>query len=52
MYLGLGASDRQRLEKGLAAVVDEAGGSFPLTVYGVLITASAVVRRASRARAG
>ena len=52
MYLGLGASDRQRLEKGLAAVVDGAGGSFPLTIYGVLITARAVVRRASRARAG
>lgn len=41
MYLGLDASDRQRLEAGLTAVVDEAGGSFPLTMYGVLVTARA-----------
>ncbi len=39
MYLGLDASDRQRLERGLAAMVEEAGGSFPLTVYAVLVTA-------------
>jgi ubiquinone/menaquinone biosynthesis C-methylase UbiE len=39
MYLGLDESDRQRLEQGLGAVIDEAGGSFPLTVYAVLITA-------------
>jgi ubiquinone/menaquinone biosynthesis C-methylase UbiE len=41
MYLGLDAADRQQLEEGLAAVVDEAGGSFPLTMYGVLVTARA-----------
>jgi ubiquinone/menaquinone biosynthesis C-methylase UbiE len=41
MYLALDAADRQRLEQGLAAVLDETGGSFPLTMYGVLITARA-----------
>ena len=39
MYLGLGARDRERLEQGLTAVVDEAGGSLPLTLYAVLVTA-------------
>jgi hypothetical protein len=41
MYLGLDASDRRRLEQGLAAVIDEAGGSFPVTLYAVLVTARA-----------
>jgi SAM-dependent methyltransferase len=41
MYLGLDADERQRLDHGLAAVVDEAGGSYPLNLYAVLITARA-----------
>ena len=41
MYLGLDASDRLRLEQGLAAVIDGAGGSFPVTLYAVLVTARA-----------
>jgi SAM-dependent methyltransferase len=41
MYLGLDAGDRRRLEDGLASVVDGAGGSFPVTVYSVLVTAGA-----------
>jgi SAM-dependent methyltransferase len=39
MYLGLDARDRKRLEDGLAAVVEEAGGSYPLTLYALLVTA-------------
>jgi ubiquinone/menaquinone biosynthesis C-methylase UbiE len=39
MYLGLDGDHRQRLEQGLTAVVDDAGGSFPLTLYTVLVTA-------------
>ena len=41
MYLGLDARDRRRLEQGLAAVIDDAGGSFPVTLYAVLVTARA-----------
>lgn len=41
MYLALEPEDRLRLENGLTAVVDEAGGSYPLTIYYVLVTASA-----------
>jgi ubiquinone/menaquinone biosynthesis C-methylase UbiE len=41
MYLGLDSDDRHRLEQGLTAVVDGAGGSFPLTLYAVLVTAHA-----------
>lgn len=41
MYLGLDATDRRRLEQGLAAVIDDAGGSFPVTLYAVLVTARA-----------
>jgi ubiquinone/menaquinone biosynthesis C-methylase UbiE len=52
MYLGLDAHDRQRLEQGLAAVIEEAGGSFPLTLYSLLVTAKAEARPASRAPAG
>ncbi len=39
MYLGLDARDRKRLEEGLAAVVEEAGGSYPLTLDALLVTA-------------
>ena len=39
MYLGLDARDRRRLERGLAAVVDEAGGSYALTLDALLVTA-------------
>jgi ubiquinone/menaquinone biosynthesis C-methylase UbiE len=52
MYLGLDARDRGRLESGLAAVVDEAGGSYALTLDAVLVTARAATRPASRAPAG
>ena len=41
MYLGLDASDRRRLAQGLAAVIEDAGGSFPVTLYAVLVTARA-----------
>ena len=41
MYLGLDARDRRRLEQGLAAVIDDAGGSFPVTLCAVLVTARA-----------
>ena len=39
MYLGLDARDRRRLERGLTAVVDEAGGSYALTLDALLVTA-------------
>lgn len=53
MYLGLAASDRRRIEQGLTAVIDDAGGSFPVTLYAVLVTArTARARRASREPAG
>jgi SAM-dependent methyltransferase len=39
MYLSLDADDRERLEQGLTAVVDQAGGSLPLTLNAVLVTA-------------
>jgi len=35
----INARDRKRLEDGLAAVVEEAGGSYPLTLYALLVTA-------------
>jgi ubiquinone/menaquinone biosynthesis C-methylase UbiE len=41
MYLGLDPRDRTRLEEGLAAVVEKAGGSYPLTLYALLVTARA-----------
>jgi ubiquinone/menaquinone biosynthesis C-methylase UbiE len=41
MYLGLDVHDRKRLEQGLTAVVQDAGGSFPLTLYALLVTARA-----------
>jgi ubiquinone/menaquinone biosynthesis C-methylase UbiE len=41
MYLGLEAADRKRLEEGLTEVVEKAGGSFPLTLYALLVTARA-----------
>jgi len=41
MYLSLEADRRRRLEQGLVAVVEQAGGSFPLTLCYVLVTASA-----------
>jgi ubiquinone/menaquinone biosynthesis C-methylase UbiE len=41
MYLGLDPDERQRLEHGLAAVVDGAGGSLPVELYSVLVTARA-----------
>lgn len=41
MYLALDVDHRQRLEQGLAGVVDRAGGSVTVTYYGVLITARA-----------
>jgi ubiquinone/menaquinone biosynthesis C-methylase UbiE len=41
MYLGLDAADRTRLEQGLAAVVEEAGGSYPVTLHALLVTARA-----------
>ncbi|HEY7603806.1 MAG TPA: methyltransferase domain-containing protein [Gaiellaceae bacterium] len=41
MYLGLDAHDRNRLEQGLTEVIDEAGGSFPLILYTLLVTARA-----------
>jgi ubiquinone/menaquinone biosynthesis C-methylase UbiE len=41
MYLGLDSRDRQRLERGLTAVIEEAGGSFPLALYALLVTARA-----------
>lgn len=39
MYLSLDADKRQRLEQGLTAVVDGAGGSLTVALYSVLITA-------------
>jgi ubiquinone/menaquinone biosynthesis C-methylase UbiE len=42
MYLGLDAGDRTRLEQGLAAVVEEAGGRYPLNLHALLVTARAV----------
>jgi ubiquinone/menaquinone biosynthesis C-methylase UbiE len=42
MYLAMSPDDRQRLEQGLTAVVEGAGGSFPLTLYAVLVTALTV----------
>ncbi len=41
MYLGLSAPERQRLEQRLTEVVEEAGGSFLLTLYALLVTARA-----------
>jgi hypothetical protein len=41
MYLGLDVDERSRLEQGFSAVVDGAGGHFPLTLYAVLVTARA-----------
>jgi len=53
MYLSLGAVDRQQLEDGLTAVIEKAGGSLPMTVYAVLVTARRnPARRASRGPAG
>jgi ubiquinone/menaquinone biosynthesis C-methylase UbiE len=42
MYLTLDSGDRRRLEEGLAAVVDGAGGSYPMRLFFVLVTAQAV----------
>jgi ubiquinone/menaquinone biosynthesis C-methylase UbiE len=52
MYLSLDPDERLRLEQGLTAVVDGAGGSFAVTLYAVLVTARRAARRASRAPAG
>jgi SAM-dependent methyltransferase len=52
MYLGLDPDERQRLERGLTAVVDEAGGSLPVALHAVLVTARVAARPASRGRAG
>jgi len=41
MYLGLDGSERKRLEQGLTAVVEEAGGSYPLRLHALLVTARA-----------
>jgi ubiquinone/menaquinone biosynthesis C-methylase UbiE len=38
-YLALEPDQRRRLEEGLTAAVDEAGGSYPLTIVYVLVTA-------------
>ncbi|HZO62339.1 MAG TPA: class I SAM-dependent methyltransferase [Gaiellaceae bacterium] len=44
MYLGLDASGRRRLEKGLTAVIEDAGGSLPVRLYALLVTARAAPR--------
>jgi ubiquinone/menaquinone biosynthesis C-methylase UbiE len=41
MYLTLDSDDRRRLEEGLTAVVDGSGGSYPLRLFYVLVTAQA-----------
>jgi hypothetical protein len=41
MYLSLDADAQQRLEQGFAAVADGAGGSFPMRLCAVLVTARA-----------
>jgi hypothetical protein len=41
MYLTLDSGDRRRLEEGLAAVVDGSGGSYPMRLFYVLVTAQA-----------
>jgi SAM-dependent methyltransferase len=42
MYLTLDSGGRRRLEEGLAALVDGVGGSYPLRLLYVLVTAQAV----------
>jgi ubiquinone/menaquinone biosynthesis C-methylase UbiE len=39
MYLSLDLDERRRLEQGLVSVIDGAGGSLPVTLYAVLVTA-------------
>jgi hypothetical protein len=41
MYLGLDADHRRHLEEGLIALVDRAGGSLPLSLCYILVTARA-----------